>query len=109
MLAIELFKVKKGIANPILCDIFPLRSIDYNLRSQINCSVKSSVNTTHFGLNSPRYFTSKVWNMVPLELKNLSDVEIFKSEIRQWEPMQCEYTLCLPYMQIIGYVNISNN
>ena len=109
MLATELFKVKKGIANPILCDIFPLRSIDYNLRSQINCSVKSSVNTTHFGLNSPRYFTSKVWNMVPLELKNLSDVEIFKSEIRQWEPMQCEYTLCLPYMQIIGYVNISNN
>ena len=26
-LAIELFKVKKGIAKPILCDIFPLRSI----------------------------------------------------------------------------------
>ena len=25
-LAIELFKVEKGIANPILCDIFPLRS-----------------------------------------------------------------------------------
>ena len=47
--------------------------------------------------------------MVPLELKNLSDVEIFKSKIRQWEPMQCEYALCLSYMQIIGYVNISNN
>ena len=45
-LAIELFKVEKGIANPILCDIFPLRSIDYNL-------TVSSVNTTHFGLNSP--------------------------------------------------------
>ena len=27
-LAIELFKVEKGIANPILCDIFLLRSID---------------------------------------------------------------------------------
>ena len=34
-LAIELFKVEKGIANPILSDIFPLRSIDYNLRSQL--------------------------------------------------------------------------
>ena len=109
MLAIELFKVKKGIANPILCDIFPLRSIDYNLRSQINCSVKSSVNSTHFGLNSPRYFTSKLWSMVPLEHKNLSDVEFFKSEIRRLEPMQCEYTLCLPYMQSAGYVNISND
>ena len=107
-LAIELFKVKKGIANPILCDIFPLRSIDYNLRSQNDFSV-SSVNTTHFGLNSLRYFASKVWNMVPLELKNLNDVESFKSEIRKWEPMQCECTLCLPYMHSIGYVNISNN
>ena len=47
-LAIELFKVKKGIADPILYDILPLRSIDYNLRSQIDFSV-SSVNTTYFG------------------------------------------------------------
>ena len=28
--AIEHFKVKTRIAKPILCDIFPLRSIDYN-------------------------------------------------------------------------------
>ena len=67
-LAIELFKVKKGIANPILRDNLPLRSIDYNLRSQIDFSV-SSVTTTHFGLNSLRYFASKVWNMVPLNFK----------------------------------------
>ena len=57
-LAIELFKVEKGIANPTLCDIFPLRSIDYNLRSQPDFSV-SSVNTTQFGLNSASKFTSK--------------------------------------------------
>ena len=107
-LAIELFKLEKGIANPILCDIFLLRSTDYNLRSQTDFSV-SSVNTTHFGLNSLRYFASKVWNMVPLELKNLNDVEIFKFEIRKWEPVQRECTLCLPYMDSIGYVNISNN
>ena len=98
----------QAIANPILCDIFSVRSIDYNLRSQTDFSV-SSVNTTHFGLNSLRYFASKIWNMVPLELKNLNDVESFKSEIRKWEPMQCECTLCLPYMHSIGYVNISNN
>ena len=108
LLAIELFKVKKGIANPILYDIFPLRPIDYNLRSQTGFSV-SSVNTTHFDLNSLQYFASKVWNMVPLELKNLNYIEIFKFEIRKWEPMQCECTLCLPYMHSIGYVNISNN
>ena len=67
-LAIELSKVKKGVVNPILCDIFPLRSINYNLRSQTDISEKS-VNTILFGLNSLRYFASKVWNMVSLELK----------------------------------------
>ena len=107
-IAIKLLKVEKGIANPILCYIFSLRSIDYNLRSHTDFSV-SSVNTAHFGLNSLRYFALTVWNMVPLELKNLNDVEIFKSEIRKWEPRQCECTLCLPYMHSTGCANISNN
>ena len=40
---------------------------------------------------------------------NLNDVEIFKSEIRKWEPIQSECTLCLSYIQSIGYMNISNN
>ena len=82
--------------------------MDYDLRSQTDFSV-SSVNTTRFGLNSLQYFASKEWNIVPLELKILSDVEILKSEIRKWEPKQCECTLCLPYMHSIGYVNTSNN
>ena len=64
-----------------------MRSLDYNLRSQIDFSL-SSLNTTDFSLNSLLYFASKVWNMVPLELKILSDVEIFKFEIRKYKLMQ---------------------
>lgn len=71
------------LINPILRDIFSLRSIDYNLRSQTDFSV-SSVNASHFGLNNLRYFVSKLWNMVPFELKNLNDFNLFiKSEIRK--------------------------
>ena len=106
-LATELFKVKKGLANPILCHIFPLRIVDYNLRSQTDFSV-SSVNTSHFGLNSLRYFASKVWNLVPFEL-NLNDAEMFRSETRKWDPRQCECKLCLPYVHNTGYADISKN
>ena len=28
--------------------------------------------------------------MVPLELKNLNDVEMLKSETRKWEPKKCK-------------------
>ena len=84
-LAIERFKVEKGITNPILYDIFPLRSIDSNLRSQTDFSV-SSINTTNFGLNFLRCFASKEGKMILLVLKDLNDVEMLKSEIGKWEP-----------------------
>ena len=82
-LAIELFKVFKGIANPNLCDIFPLRSINYNLRYQTGFSV-NCMKTNHFGLDSLRYFASKVWNMVPPELKNLNEVKCVNLELENW-------------------------
>ena len=47
--------------------------------------------------------------MVPLELKNINEVEMFKSEIRKWETRQCECTLCLPYVHNTNYANITNN
>ena len=33
----------------------------------------------------------------------------FESEIKKWEPRQCESTLCPPYVHSIGYVNVSNS
>ena len=71
-----------------------LNSIDH-LRSQTDFSV-SFVNTTHFGLHSLHFFfASKVLNMVPLDLKDLNNAEMFKSDIRKWEPRQSECTFCL--------------
>ena len=47
--------------------------------------------------------------MAALVLKDLNDIEMFKSEIKKWEPRQCECILCLPYMHSIGYAKISNS
>ena len=80
-LAIELFKVKGNLSNNIMYDIFQTRKI--NLRSQAHFA-SYCVNTNKFGLNSLRYFASKVWRMVPLEIKNSESVEILKIKIRNW-------------------------
>ena len=101
--AIELFKIKQGVSNSIFSDIFPLRSLEYNLRHQNNfCGY--SVKTSKFGLNSLSYFASKVWSMIPAELKNISNVECFKTEIRKWKPEECNCKLCIPYINSVGYV-----
>ena len=65
------FKVLKGIANRIIY-IFPLRSVDYNLRHHTDFSVNCFYN--HFRLNRLGYSVLKTWNVVPPELKNSNDV-----------------------------------
>ena len=78
-LAIELFKVKENLSNTIMNDVLQTRPLPYNLRSQTDF-VRSFVNTSRFGLNPLRYFASKVWNIVPSDIKNASNHHIFKNE-----------------------------
>ena len=88
-----------------MSDIFPTRVLNYILRSQTDF-FRNTVNTTKFGLNSLRYFASKVWIMILIKIKNSSTVEMFKSKISKWEPNGCDCKLCQVYLHRIGYVNL---
>ena len=85
--------------------IFQTRKINCNLRSQTDFA-SNRVNTNKFGLNSLRYFASKVWSMVPLEIKNSGSVEIFKTKIRNWEPKDCYCYLGKTDINNLRFVNV---
>ena len=104
-LAIELFKVKVNLSNAIMDDILQTRTLPYNLRSNTDFA-RISVNTSRFGLNSLRYFASKVWNIVPSDIKNASNLHIFKNKIRKWEPKEFHFDLCRPDVSNLGLVNL---
>ena len=76
-LAIELFKVKNNLSNRIMCDIFETRILNYNLRSQTD-SVRTRVNTSSFGLNSLKYLATKIWDIVPCDIKSTGTLNSFK-------------------------------
>ena len=86
-------------------DIFQTKKINYNLRSQTGFA-RNCVNTNKFGPNSLRYFASKVWSMVPLEIKNSESVEIFETKIRNWEPEDCHCYVCKTYINNLAFVNV---
>ena len=48
---------------------------------------------------------AKVWDMVPNDMKNINDIETFKTRIRKWKPVNCHCKLCLDYFSCVGYVN----
>ena len=73
-----------------------------NLRFQTDF-VLPSINTTYVGLHSLRYFSSKIWNVIPDEFK----LHEFKIKTRQWEPSGCHCKICRSYKQEAGNINIS--
>ena len=57
-----------------MSSIFPPRFINYNLQTQSDL-LRNSANSSKYRLNSIRFFASKVWEMVPMEMKNLMSLE----------------------------------
>ena len=51
-----------------MSEIFDLRNIDYNLRSQIDFK-QGLVNTVNYDLKSLRYLAPKTWDTIPLEIE----------------------------------------
>ena len=85
-------------------DILQTRTLPYNFRSNTDFA-RVSVNTSRFGLNSLPYFASKVWNIAPSDIKNASNLNIFKNKIK-WEPKECHCYLCQPYVSNLGFANL---
>ena len=73
-------QIKENLSNEIMCSTFPPKLIKYNLRTQSDF-FRNSVNSSKYGLNSIRFFAAKVWQMVPMEIKNLKNLKILKTKL----------------------------
>ena len=82
--------------------ILKTTTVTYNLRVQTDFA-QSIVSTSRFGLNS---LPSKVWNIVPSDIKNASNLHIFKNKIRKWKPKECHCDLRRPYFSNLGFINL---
>ena len=88
-----------------MCNILKTRTLTYNLQSQTDF-VRDCVNTRRYGLNSLSYFAPKIWDMIPLEIKNINSLQKCKTEIRKWAPENCSCYICWPYIQDLGFVEL---
>ena len=104
LLAIELFKVKNGLSNQIMSELFDLRNIKYNLCSQTDFSL-GTVYMTNYGLRSLRYFAPKIWNMIPADTRNVNNLSEFTLKIKSWIPDASPCNLCRSYVSQVRYIN----
>ena len=102
-LAIEMFKVFKNLSSPIISDLFEVRENNYNLRNNSYFLIPT-VKTVHHGSESIKNLVLRIWNLVPDNLKQLGDIDSFKTEIKNWIPTKCPCRLCKTYIPNVGFV-----
>ena len=68
VLVTEMFKVKNGVAPPIISDVFKLSNPTYNLRNKRDF-VSNHVKTVYFGIESLSYQGPKLWDLLLQDLK----------------------------------------
>ena len=103
-LAIEIFKVKIRIAPIIMNEIFSFAENNtYNLRSGKHLS-RVNVHSTQCGTESIGYLGAKIWDLVPVHMKDLKTLSTFKNQIKNWILKDCPCRLCKVYVAQVGFL-----
>ena len=86
-----------------MSDVFQTREASYNLRNMREFKTHC-VKTVHYGTESVSFLGPKLWQLLPQELKDINDINIFKSKIKEWVPQDCPCRLCKTYVHQLGFV-----
>ena len=92
VLAVEMFKVIKGIAPTFMNEIFSRNgnafadNVSSNTRSKSIFYNPSNPKTVYHGLETLKCLGPKIWDMVPIHIKNSISLSAFKAKIKRWTP-----------------------
>ena len=82
-LAIEVYKCFHGLNPSYMNDIFQPKKSSYDLRDPFLLK-QPTFSTKTYGFRSFGYFGSKLWNILPVELKSATSLAMFKNRITDW-------------------------
>ena len=82
VLVAEIIKLKNGIAPKIISGIFKLSSPTHNLGNKRDF-VSNHMKTLYFGTESLSSLGPKLWDLLPQDLKTLTSLTLFKSQVKK--------------------------
>ena len=102
-LAIEMYKVKNGIAPLIMSRIFEITTPLYNLRNNRTWA-NHNVRTVNNGTETLSFRGPKTWEILPSSIKDAQSLTEFKRRIKTWKPEGCSCRLCQTYVPSLGFI-----
>ena len=102
-LATEIYKVKNDLGPEIMKEVFQFIEKPYNLRN--NSVIQRHINrTVYFGTESITSLAPRIWEILPVEIKNAKSLGIFKEKIKTWTTDKCPCRLCKKYIANVGFI-----
>ena len=62
------------------------------------------MHSIQYGQESIGNLGVKIWNLVPVNMKDLKALSTFKNQIKKWIPKDCLYRLCKVYVAQVGFL-----
>ena len=81
VLVTEMYKASNGLSTPLMKDIFPINRNPYNLRQNSQFS-RPPLHTVYHGTKSISNLQPKIWDLIPSNLKEISEIDKFKKAIK---------------------------
>lgn len=83
LLAIEVYKCVHKLNPEYMNNLFQLRNIEYKLRDPSRLE-QPTFQSIKYGYKSFSYYGSKLWNKLPVEIKNVDSLGEFKCKVILW-------------------------
>ena len=96
-MAIEMFKVKHNHAPEVMTEVFSLKTRFFNTRNKFEIK-RRNVKTVICGSETLSSLGPQIWNLIQIELRNLTSLDVFQSKIKSWSTQQCLGHLCKKYI-----------
>ena len=103
VLAMEMLKIHKGLSPEILRETFVSKTSSYNFLRN-DTFEKRKVHSVYHGTESLLFLGPKIWDLVPVELKQSETLHSFKLKIKNWVLFECPYRICKTYIQQVGFL-----
>ena len=103
VLATEMFKIHRGLSPEILRETFVPKTSSYNLRRN-DTFEKHKVHSVYRGPEWLSFLGPKIWDLVPIELKQSETLYSFKLKIKNWVPFECPCRIRKTYIQYVGFL-----
>ena len=82
VLATELYKIVNGLSPEIMKEVFPFNeNTSYNTRNKRKFHSRS-IKSVAFGSETLSHLAPKIWELVPVEIKNVESVASFRKAIK---------------------------